>query len=220
MNIHKEGRSYIAIYLLAIILIYALLTFVLQAGSIGLIVYYAFALFGLLFMLNFFRNPTRTIAEHNNLTVYAPADGKVVAIEEVEDLEYFNEKRIQISIFMSVTSVHVNRNPIGGEVKYYQYHKGKYLVAWHPKSSTENERTTTVLSNGKSEVMIRQIAGAVARRIVNYVTVGEQVRQGADMGFIKFGSRVDLLLPLDATIHIKINEKVKGNQSIIASLAQ
>ena len=220
MNIHKEGRNYITIYLLVIALLHALFSFVLNIDFGWLFAYNALAIFGLVFMVNFFRNPARPIAEENNNIVYAPADGKVVAIEEVQDEEYFNKKRIQISIFMAVTSVHVNRNPIGGEVKYYKYHEGKYLVAWHPKSSTQNERTTTVISNGKAEVLLRQIAGAVARRIVNYVKVGEKVKQGKDMGFIKFGSRVDLLLPLDATIKVNIDEKVKGNQTIIANLGE
>ena len=148
--------------------------------------------------------------------VYAPADGKIVAIEEVNEDEYFEDKRIQVSIFMSPTNVHVNRNPIGGTVNYFRYHPGKYLVAWHPKSSTENERTTVVIGNGDTEILLRQIAGAVAKRIVNYLNVGEEVEQGAEMGFIKFGSRVDLFLPLNAKIEVKLNQKVKGNRTVIA----
>ena len=150
--------------------------------------------------------------------VYAPADGKVVVIEEVEEPEFFQEKRLQISIFMNPANVHVNRNPIGGEVKYYKYHPGKYLVAWHPKSSTENERTTSVINNGKHDILVRQIAGAMAKRIVNYLKPGQQVTQGEDMGFIKFGSRVDIFLPLGTKVNVALEEKVKGNLSVIAHL--
>ncbi len=175
---------------------------------------------GILFLtvLQFFRNPRREIQISDDNIVYAPADGKVVVIEEAHESEYFEDKRLQISIFMSPTNVHVNRNPIGGIVNYFKYHPGKYLVAWHPKSSTENERTTTVITNGDVEVMLRQIAGAMAKRIVNYVEEGQKVVQGADMGFIKFGSRVDLFLPLDAKIEVDMNQKVKGNRTIIARL--
>ena len=172
----------------------------------------------LLTVLQFFRNPRREIQIADDNIIYAPADGKVVVIEEAHESEYFEDKRLQISIFMSPTNVHVNRNPIGGIVNYFKYHPGKYLVAWHPKSSTENERTTTVIANGDVEVMLRQIAGAMAKRIVNYVEEGQKVVQGADMGFIKFGSRVDLFLPLDTKIEVEMNQKVKGNRTIIARL--
>ena len=141
-----------------------------------------------------------------------------MVIEETNENEYFQDKRLQVSIFMSPTNVHVNRNPISGTVNYFKYHPGKYLVAWHPKSSDENERTTTVISNGDSEILMRQIAGALAKRIVNYLEIGDEVKQGADMGFIKFGSRVDLFLPLDAKIEIEKGEKVKGNLTVIARL--
>ena len=156
------------------------------------------------------------IADDN--IVYAPADGKVVVIEEAQENEYFHDRRLQVSIFMSPTNVHVNRNPMGGTVNYFKYHPGRYLVAWHPKSSTENERTTVVYGNGKDEVLMRQVAGLLAKRIVSYVDEGTEVKQGTDMGFIKFGSRVDLYLPLDAKIEVSIGQKVKGNRSIIAKL--
>jgi phosphatidylserine decarboxylase len=139
-------------------------------------------------------------------------------IEETVETEYFKDKRIQVSIFMSPTNVHVNRNPIGGIVKFFRYHEGKYLVAWHPKASTENERTTVVIDNGKSQVLFRQVAGALAKRIIAYVKEGDAVTQGADMGFIKFGSRVDLYLPLDAKIDVKIDDQVKGNWTVVARL--
>lgn len=169
-------------------------------------------------VLQFFRNPPRLVPLEDDSIVYAPADGKVVVIEEAVETEYFKDKRLQVSIFMSPVNVHVNRNPIGGEVKYNAYHPGKYLVAWHPKSSTENERTTVVIDNGKTEILLRQIAGALAKRIKNYLEVGQSVRQGEDFGFIKFGSRVDLFLPLGTKTEVELNQKVKGNKSIIARL--
>ena len=171
-----------------------------------------------LIVLQFFRNPKRPIEAFDDNVVYAPADGKVVVIEETVETEYFKDKRIQVSIFMSPTNVHVNRNPIGGIVKFFRYHEGKYLVAWHPKASTENERTTVVIDNGKSQVLFRQVAGALAKRIIAYVKEGDAVTQGADMGFIKFGSRVDLYLPLDAEINVKIDDMVQGNWTVVARL--
>ena len=171
-----------------------------------------------LLVLQFFRNPRREILIADDNIVYAPADGKIVTIEETEENEYFEDKRLQVSIFMSPANVHVNRNPVSGTVNYFKYHPGKYLVAWHPKSSTENERTTVVIDNGNEEILLRQIAGFLAKRIVNYVDVGEEVEQGTDMGFIKFGSRVDLFLPLDAKLEITLGQKVKGNKTILARL--
>jgi phosphatidylserine decarboxylase len=169
-------------------------------------------------ILQFFRNPSRkTII--NDSHVIAPADGTVVVIEDVEETEYFKDKRKQVSIFMSPINVHVNRNPISGLVKYAKYHPGKYLVAWHPKSSTENERTTVVIANSKAEVLFRQIAGALAKRIVYYVKEGDQVQQGNEMGFIKFGSRIDLYLPLTAQINVQLQEKTRGGETVIATLA-
>jgi len=169
-------------------------------------------------ILQFFRNPKRqTII--NDAHIIAPVDGKVVVIEEVFEKEYFKEKRIQVSIFMSPINVHVTRYPIGGEVVFSKYHPGKYLVAWHPKASEDNERTTVVIANKTSgEILYRQIAGALARRIVNYAEPQMQVIQGSDAGFIKFGSRVDVFLPLNAIIKVNLNDKVKGGEQIIATL--
>ena len=175
-------------------------------------------LFLLLFLLilQFFRDPNRKTAL-NDLHVIAPADGKVVVIEDVEEKEYFKGKRKQISIFMSPLNVHVTRYPVSGVVKYSKYHPGKYLVAWHPKSSEDNERTSIVVENKTlGEVMYRQVAGAVARRIVNYANVGQQVVQGTDAGFIKFGSRLDIFGPLDFEIRVGLNESVRGGETVIA----
>lgn len=175
---------------------------------------------GVLFflMLQFFRNPKRFIPEENPNLVYAPADGKVVVIEEVEESEYFHDTRLQVSIFMSPLNVHVNRSPFSGTVKYVKYHPGSYLVAWHPKSSSENERATVVLDNGKYEILLRQIAGAAARRIRTYVTPEQKVKQGEDFGFITFGSRVDVFLPLNANVKVSIGDAVKGNKDVLAEL--
>lgn len=170
----------------------------------------------LVLIISFFRIPKRqlTIDEH---AIVAPADGKVVAIEEVQADEYFTDRRIQVSIFMSPLNVHVNRNPISGEVVYSEYHPGKYLVAWHPKSSTENERHSVVYRKDGKELLVKQIAGALAKRICNYLQNGQQARQGDEMGFIKFGSRVDLLLPLDANIKVKIGDLPKGGVTVVAT---
>ena len=214
MEMHKEGNATFRLYFILTILLNSIIWYTNGTSTL----FWSILIISLLFLvplLIFFRNPTRTVATLDNNLIYSPCDGKVVTIEEVEENEYFKEKRIQVSIFMSPLNVHVNRNPIAGEVKYSKYHPGKYLVAWHPKSSTENERTTIVLKNGKNEVLFRQIAGALARRIVNYLKAGDQVEQGADMGFIKFGSRVDLYLPLDAKINVKMGDIAKGNETII-----
>jgi phosphatidylserine decarboxylase len=170
----------------------------------------------LILVLQFFRNPRRFTNPDDDVVI-APVDGKVVVIEEVFESEYFNEKRLQVSIFMSPINVHVTRYPVGGKVKFSKYHPGKYLVAWHPKASTENERTTVVIENRSyGEVLYRQIAGALARRIVNYAEEGTMVIQGKDAGFIKFGSRVDLYLPLDSKIDVKLEQKVKGGETLIS----
>ena len=170
----------------------------------------------LIIVLQFFRNPKR-VTEINDHQIIAPVDGKVVVIEEVEEPEYFKGKRLQVSIFMSPINVHVTRYALSGVVKYSKYHPGKYLVAWHPKASTENERTTIVVENSVfGEVLYRQIAGALAKRIVNYAKEGEQVIQGTDAGFIKFGSRVDVFLPLNTKLNISIGDKVKGGVQVIA----
>ena len=175
------------------------------------------ALFFLVIILQFFRNPNRQIVPNQN-TIAAPVDGKVVVIEEVFESEYFKDKRLQVSIFMSPINVHVTRYSVSGKVNFSKYHPGKFLVAWHPKASEENERTTVVIENNVfGEILYRQIAGALARRIVNYATTGMQVVQGEDAGFIKFGSRVDLFLPIGTKINVKLNDVVKGNKSIIAT---
>lgn len=216
-RIHKEGRVLLAILALFFVLLNVVVgrtapNFLPWAVVVSVIMY------GL--VLQFFRNPVRTMHIADKNLVYAPADGRVCVIEEVVETEYFQDRRLQVSIFMSPLNVHVNRNPVSGVVNYFRYHPGKYLVAWHPKSSTENERTTVVYDNGVAEILMRQIAGAVARRIRWYVNEGDQVEQGRDMGFIKFGSRVDLFLPLDAKIEVVMNQHVKGNQTIVARLGE
>jgi phosphatidylserine decarboxylase len=166
----------------------------------------------------FFRSPDRIVIPDETV-VLCPADGKIVVIEEVLEREYFHEKRIQVSIFMSPLNVHLNRYPISGKVCYFRYHHGEYLVAWHPKSSELNERATVVIRDEKGrEILVRQIAGAVARRIVPYATTGKQVVQGDELGFIKFGSRVDLFLPLDTKLSVEIGDKVTGNRTVIGKL--
>ncbi|MBF0695412.1 MAG: phosphatidylserine decarboxylase family protein [Flavobacterium sp.] len=176
-----------------------------------------FAIIMLLMVLQFFRNPKR-IVDMNEAHIIAPVDGKVVVIEEVYEGEYFKENRLQVSIFMSPINVHVTRYPISGLVKFSKYHPGKFLVAWHPKSSTENERTTVVVENNSfGEVLYRQIAGALAKRIVNYAKEGTRVSQGDDAGFIKFGSRVDIFLPIGTEINVKLNQKAIGGKTIVAT---
>ena len=212
---HKEGGKIILIATSVTVIIFLLshkLTSILWLEkSIQII-----TLVLLLLVLQFFRNPNRKI-EANDKVVLAPVDGKVVVIEEVFEDEYFKDKRMQVSIFMSPINVHVTRYAVSGKVKYSKYHPGKYLVAWHPKASTENERTTVVIENRVfGEILYRQIAGALARRIVNYAEEGMQVRQGDDAGFIKFGSRVDLFFPLGTKIEVKLQQNAVGNQTIIA----
>lgn len=217
MTIHKEGFKTIAISVILFGII-NVLSFYFLSSSAPLITWLIFiATLGLvIFMISFFRIPKRALTKQEDAVV-APADGKVVAIEEVQADEYFTDRRIQVSIFMSPLNVHVNRNPISGDVAYSQYHKGKYLVAWHPKSSTDNERHTIVYRKNGKEVLVKQIAGAMAKRIINYLHAGQKAEQGAEMGFIKFGSRVDLLLPLDARIQVKIGDLPKGGVTVIAT---
>lgn len=219
MTIHKEGYKSILISAILFAVI-NLVSFYFISGHMAWLSWLIFiATLGLfLFIISFFRIPSRKLTSGSELVV-SPADGKVVVIEEVYDEEYFKDKRLQISVFMSPANVHVNRNPFTGEVVYNQYHKGKYLVAWHPKSSTENERHSVVIRHVKGkEVLVKQIAGALAKRIVNYLSVGQKVEQCAELGFIKFGSRVDLLLPLDAKVNVKLNEVVKGGVTVLASI--
>jgi phosphatidylserine decarboxylase len=217
MRIHKEGTATIAITTLVVVFINLGLSYFFPEGSSWLQSgVAAVTLLFLLFMISFFRIPSRTHTIQENAIV-APADGEVVVIEEVQADEYFTDRRIQVSIFMSPLNVHVNRNPISGEVVYSQYHPGKYLVAWHPKSSTENERHSVVYRKEGKEILVKQIAGALAKRIVNYLQPGQQVQQTEEMGFIKLGSRVDLLLPLDAKINVKIGDKPQGGVTVIAT---
>ena len=216
---HKEGQKIILIAFFGCAAAVVLAHFYLSPDWLRISVQVA-ALLLLVSILQFFRNPKR-VAPKNFDEILAPADGKVVAIEEVEETEYFHDRRIQVSIFMSPTNVHVTRYPASGQVAYSKYHPGKYLVAWHPKSSTENERTTVVIQTPKfGKIGYRQIAGAMARRIVNYAEVGESIQQGEDAGFIKFGSRVDLLLPLDCLITVKLHQKVVGARTCMATLGR
>lgn len=214
---HKEGYKIISITLLLV----AVVLLVSKNYLTNEILFYgivAVCLVFLVLILQFFRNPDRiaTLLETN---IVSPVDGKVVVIEEVFEKEYFKDKRLQVSIFMSPLNVHVTRYPSAGEVTYSKYHPGKYLVAWHPKASEENERTTVVVKTANfGEVLHRQIAGALAKRIVNYAQEGQMVAQGSESGFIKFGSRVDVYLPIGTKVNVALNEKVKGASSIIASI--
>ena len=218
MTIHKEGYKSILISAILFAVI-NLASFYFISFSLAWLSWLIFIVtLGLvLFMISFFRVPNRKLTQGNNLVI-APADGKVVVIEEVYDEEYFKDKRLQVSIFMSPANVHQNRTPVAGEVVYNQYHKGKFLVAWHPKSSTENERHSVVIRYAKGEVLVKQIAGALAKRIVNYLSVGQKVDQASEMGFIKFGSRVDMLLPLGTKVNVQLNEVVKNGVTVIATV--
>lgn len=215
MKFHKEGYTSLALVVLFIFVINAVADYF---DTNIFIKWFLYLLSAFLFIaiVQFFRSPKRTIHIDDNV-VLCPADGKIVVIEETEETEYFNDKRLQISIFMSPTNVHINRNPVSGVVSYFKYHPGKFLVAWHPKSSTLNERTTVVVKKQDGvEVLFRQIAGALARRIVWYVKQNDVVRQGDEFGFIKFGSRVDIFLPLGTKVAVNIGDKVVGGKTIIA----
>jgi phosphatidylserine decarboxylase len=216
MTVHREGYKTIAIAAFVFALInlasFYFVSFYQPWMSWAIFI---LSLFVLLFLISFFRVPNRNLTRGENVIV-CPADGKVVVIEEHRDEEYFHETRLQVSIFMSPANVHQNRNPVSGEVVYNKYHKGKYLVAWHPKSSTENERHSVVIRNPHGEILVKQIAGALAKRIVNYLEVGQKVEQSAEMGFIKFGSRVDLLLPVGAKIKVSLNQHVQGGVTVLA----
>ena len=212
---HKEGYKIIFITLVIVIISALAIDKFIDISWLRYLLMITLLVF-LVLILQFFRNPKRhtTLEDH---TAVSPVDGKVVVIEEVFEKEVFNEKRIQVSVFMSPLNVHVTRYPISGNVTYSKYHPGKYLVAWHPKASEENERTTVVVENDNfGKVLYRQIAGALAKRIVNYAKVEDKAVQGFDSGFIKFGSRVDLYLPLDADIKVELNQKVRGGESVIA----
>lgn len=215
MTFHKEGYTSLAICVLFIFVINALVQWFAPGNLILTWLVYLISFFLFVTIVQFFRSPKISISK-NEMQVLSPADGKVVVIEETVETEYFKDKRIQVSIFMSPVNVHINRNPIAGLVSYFKYHPGKYLMAWNPKSSTENERTTVVVK-GKNgvELLYRQIAGALARRIVWYVKEGQQVEQGDEFGFIKFGSRVDVFFPLGTEINVNLGDKVKGGISVI-----
>ncbi len=218
MTLHREGKSLLISSLLIVLVINGLVAYFFPENVYLRETIVVITSLFYLIILQFFRVPSRH-TEINPNHIIAPADGKVVVIEEVEEPEYFKGKRKQVSIFMSPLNVHVNFNPISGIVSYFKYHPGKYLVAWHPKSSTENERTTCVVKheNG-TEILFRQIAGALAKRICWYVKEGDQVTQGQEFGFIKFGSRIDIYLPLDAEICVNIGDKPVGSETVIAKL--
>jgi phosphatidylserine decarboxylase len=218
MTLHKEGRKILFFSLILFVGVFLLFEYALDTPTWinNTVLVVLIALY--LVILQFFRSPTFMINKDEK-HILAPADGKVVVIEDTEEDEYFKGKRKQISIFMSPVNVHVNRSPISGVVKFCKYHAGKYLVAWHPKSSTENERTTIVVETANGvEVLFRQIAGAMARRIKWYVNEGDRVEQGGEFGFIKFGSRVDIYLPLDSEVKVNIGDKTKGGRTVIAEL--
>lgn len=217
MTIHREGYQTIGIAAFIFGLInLASYSFLSESMPVCALVVFFVTLGIFLFLVSFFRIPNRELTINAN-QIICPADGKVVVIEEVIDSEYFKDKRIQLSVFMSPANVHVNRNPVDGEIIYNQYHKGKYLVAWHPKSSTENERWSVVVKNLHGELLYKQIAGALAKRICNYTKVGQQVKQTEEYGFIKFGSRVDLLLPITAKVEVALNQVVEGGVTVLAT---
>jgi phosphatidylserine decarboxylase len=219
MTIHREGYSLLFISLLVLFGINYLVYYLRPDATVLQNIVIGVSIILYLIILQFFRNPVFNI-EKGDKIVLAPADGKVVVIEETVETEYLKSKRRQISIFMSPVNVHVNRMPVAGTISFFKYHAGKYLVAWHPKSSTENERTTVVarMKSG-TEILFRQIAGALARRIKCYVKEGQPLEQGQEFGFIKFGSRVDVFLPLDAKITVKVGDVTKGGRTVIAELA-
>lgn len=218
MTIHREGYASLILTLAILITLNLAVLYFFPESTIVRYTVIGVSVVFFLIILQFFRNPIFEVKKDVN-QVLAPADGKVVVIEETEEQEYFKSSRRQVSIFMSPINVHVNRNPISGVVQYVKYHAGKYLVAWHPKSSTENERTTIVVKHESgTEVLFRQIAGALAKRIKWYVQEKQAVEQGAEFGFIKFGSRVDVFLPLDAEVNVELNQKTKGGRTVIATL--
>ena len=216
MTLHREGRGTILTVTLLVAFINGLTFTCVTTPWISFLVAAVSLLFWI-FILSFFRIPSRKLTIQD-YAIIAPADGEVVVIEEVQADEYFTDRRIQVSIFMSPFNVHVNRNPVSGEVVYSQYHPGKYLVAWHPKSSTENERHSVVYRAQGKEILVKQIAGALAKRIVNYLQPGQTVMQTEEMGFIKFGSRVDLFLPIGTALNIKIGDMVQSKLTLIGKI--
>ncbi|RDC62735.1 phosphatidylserine decarboxylase family protein [Adhaeribacter pallidiroseus] len=218
MKIHKEGRKILLFTFLGLLIVNLLIFRFNAPHETFNKIFVAISVILFLLLLQFFRSPFRNLITHEDLVI-APADGKVVVIEDVHEPEFFKDTRKQISIFMSPINVHITRNPVSGIVKYFKYHPGNYFVAWHPKSSTKNERTTVVVtSDAGPDILFRQIAGAMARRIVWYVTEGDEVNQGEEFGFIKFGSRVDIFVPVDTDIKVNLGEKTKGGQTVIAQL--
>lgn len=215
MSIHREGTTTLIISAVVLVVVngglYAYFPSFLPFFLLISIILY-------LFLISFFRKPDRSLSEINDEIFISPCDGKVVVIEETEESEYFKDKRLQVSIFMSPLNVHINWHPISGTIDYYKYHPGKYLAAWNPKSSTENERTSTVYDYGKNKILVRQVAGALARRIVCYAQKRQIIKQGDELGFIKFGSRVDLYFPIGTEIQVKIGDKVQGNITTLAKV--
>lgn len=218
MKIHKEGYGILTGSLIILAIINYLIAQLYPGNIISLMSLFLSGIIYILF-LQFFRYPIREVVKNAN-HILAPADGKIVVIEKTKESEYLKDERIQISIFMSPVNVHANWSPMQGEVSYVKYHPGKYLVAWHPKASTENERSTIAVKNGEIEVLFRQIAGALARRIKYYVSEGQRIEQGESFGFIKFGSRVDVFLPTNAEIKVALDEKVIGQKTVLAVLKQ
>ncbi|MDR3328895.1 MAG: phosphatidylserine decarboxylase family protein [Prevotellaceae bacterium] len=214
MTIHKEGTATIIVTLVALAALCTAVFYATGAATAGYLTLAASAVF-FGFIVRFFRMPRRPLL-HDEQAVFAPCDGKMVVIEEVYEPECLKAKALQLSIFMSPNNVHANFYPVSGEVEYVKYHPGKYLVAWHPKASTKNERTTVVLNTGRAQVLCRQIAGAVARRIVCYARQGQAAQQNAQLGFIKFGSRVDVFLPLSAKVEVQLGQPVRGTQTVLA----
>lgn len=218
MAIHKEGYKILAIGFLILLILNIASMIIWSDNSLAKWIFFLCSALVYIFILFFFRLPVRHLEPDPGL-IYAPADGKVVVIEETDENEYFRDKRLQISIFMSPFNMHSNRYPVSGRVKYVNYHSGNYMVAWHPKSSELNERSTIVIETEKgTEILVRQIAGAIARRIVTYAKEGQKVTQGGELGFIKLGSRVDIFLPLGTEIEVPILQQVKANKSIIAKI--
>jgi phosphatidylserine decarboxylase len=217
IKIHKEGWGFLIKLFAFLLSVNVSLVYLYSFPSFAIFFLFIISFLVFLFFLQFFRSP-KIIKTIDEKLIVSPANGEVVHIGEVFEDEYYKEKKLLISIFMSPFDVHINRNPIGGEVKYYKYHKGKYLVAWHPKSSTKNERTTTVIANNKISVLVRQIAGLVARRIINYSVVGKTVNQSNQLGFIKFGSRADIFLPLDFKPEIRLKQKTTAGVTVLGKL--
>lgn len=218
MAIHKEGYKILALGFLILVIVNILAGIIWSDNTLMRLIFLIFSLLLYIFILFFFRLPARNLEPDSGL-IYAPADGKVVVIEETVEPEYFKDTRLQISIFMSPFNMHSNRYPVSGNIKYVNYHPGNYMVAWHPKSSELNERSTIVIETGNgTEILVRQIAGAIARRIVTYAKKDQAVTQGDELGFIKFGSRVDIFLPLGTEIEVPILQQVKANKSIIAKI--